>query len=924
MSFLNNSSDVFAGGATTSQHVDAEDDDHFNNTTFKLKRTRSLGLLDNYIGPLEPHDDESKQKGKCRKEKKENDMINQENYDTQCEQKGSEGHGSEKSDDVNGINKELVSLHVTSPQLVPHDDSDVQAEPSIHVDYLSHKWDVSDISKSWRYVIHRRRDVEDSARLENASWRTWAQRRGNLKTVSPAIVNWSKDSDVTWLYGPICKDKDRELKHEQVANENKRATTAVNSVAGDLSIPNTNRGPKPILKRRTVQDMIISNSNLLKVQLAAKKLEEKQKLKQSHKNDNDEKDSSHFLRDSDMDFYDFDSLSDKLNSQYSSAKFAFSDKNIHNKNGNKIIALPGASSQSKSQNRFDTSKKNDLMLAADKTTSSSWESNSGTISPLKSSWKRPNDRSVSDEEPNDRHIHFDEQVQQCIAVDDYLDDDDNDDDDDDYDSCEGDYYLDDELESYMYEHPDNLEPNSQGHSNFNDEGSSSHDSDYDDEEGGFFLKVKSSSSAPPGLSSGFRYPNTGDNHRALREDSSEGFNSHREGKPFENADALSMNSSNSKVYKTIHPLPSTTINFGSSEESSDDDNDDDDDDDDGNLYPFTEPSRVNNKGYDYYYDYNTVYTCDNEHKLYDIHNDEKTPDVLDVPENIGLGSSVNYDAIEGRKADKKKATDGSKHLDNFGNQDSNQSEMVSTNFIENAHTSDKDSDSELDSDSDDDCLTISTRSSSQNLVQLLFRSPMSPMGSRNNQEHLPSLEDNDLQNRKYSNSISRQSNSSSSLNEQFLGKAFTAKDEESEQLARSFLGVDDSEKLKHDKYSGSQKKLNALPPETTSTHVFRENGSPTLDSQSSSLLSGSSTGHDGSTESNHSDTYNHAPSYASLSEFADRSGIGSSGDSGSAGKMSSNELEEEEKKKSSSSNNIVDQAKGLATHLLGGWKNNDS
>ena len=43
------SGEVFSGGATTSQHIEAQDDDHFENTTFKLKRTRSMGLLDEFI-----------------------------------------------------------------------------------------------------------------------------------------------------------------------------------------------------------------------------------------------------------------------------------------------------------------------------------------------------------------------------------------------------------------------------------------------------------------------------------------------------------------------------------------------------------------------------------------------------------------------------------------------------------------------------------------------------------------------------------------------------------------------------------------------------------------------------------------------------------------------------------------------------------
>lgn len=57
-------SDEVFGGATTSQHVDAEDDDHFENTTFKLKRTRSLGLLDEFIP--EKLKDQSLEAGKRR------------------------------------------------------------------------------------------------------------------------------------------------------------------------------------------------------------------------------------------------------------------------------------------------------------------------------------------------------------------------------------------------------------------------------------------------------------------------------------------------------------------------------------------------------------------------------------------------------------------------------------------------------------------------------------------------------------------------------------------------------------------------------------------------------------------------------------------------------------------------------------------
>lgn len=84
-------------------------------------------------------------------------------------------------------------------------------------------------------------------------------------------------------------------------------------------------------------------------------------------------------------------------------------------------------------------------------------------------------------------------------------------------------------------------------------------------------------------------------------------------------------------------LPSTNLNYGSSDEESDDEN----------PYTSSLSHNVNNnssRGYDYYYDYNTVYTVDPNHAIYG--NCKKEPDVVDVPENITMGSSFDYDAID--------------------------------------------------------------------------------------------------------------------------------------------------------------------------------------------------------------------------------------------------------------------------------------
>lgn len=70
------------------------------------------------------------------------------------------------------------------------DDSAIEVEPTRHVDYLSHNWAEEEIWSSWRYVVSRRKEYNNSLRLENASWRTWMKSKYGLKTVSPDELNW--------------------------------------------------------------------------------------------------------------------------------------------------------------------------------------------------------------------------------------------------------------------------------------------------------------------------------------------------------------------------------------------------------------------------------------------------------------------------------------------------------------------------------------------------------------------------------------------------------------------------------------------------------------------------------------------------------------------------------------------------------------
>lgn len=89
--------------------------------------------------------------------------------------------------------EESILTEETDPETllaIPADDTQVKQEPSRQVDYLSHEWREEDIWESWKHIVSRRRYYGERSRLENASWRTWAKQKDNLKTVSPETLNW--------------------------------------------------------------------------------------------------------------------------------------------------------------------------------------------------------------------------------------------------------------------------------------------------------------------------------------------------------------------------------------------------------------------------------------------------------------------------------------------------------------------------------------------------------------------------------------------------------------------------------------------------------------------------------------------------------------------------------------------------------------
>ncbi|KAI1190947.1 hypothetical protein F5B17DRAFT_384814 [Nemania serpens] len=147
------------------------------------------------------------------------------------------------------------------------DDTAVKHRPTQHVDYLSHNWREEDIWSSWRYIISKRGDFANAPRLENASWRTWMKAKYGLKTVSPDTLNWLKDCDVTWLYGPL------QTRQHTMFQDTDRSSSGLSRS------DSFNHHKKPILKKRSMSEVMLqrslSSSSLLKQAAASVQAQQK-------------------------------------------------------------------------------------------------------------------------------------------------------------------------------------------------------------------------------------------------------------------------------------------------------------------------------------------------------------------------------------------------------------------------------------------------------------------------------------------------------------------------------------------------------------------------------------------------------------------------------------------------------------------------
>ncbi|KUJ18702.1 uncharacterized protein LY89DRAFT_732255 [Mollisia scopiformis] len=143
------------------------------------------------------------------------------------------------------------------------DDFALNIQPFRNVNYLTHDWCEEDIPSTWRYVVSRRSDWAETAtrrksiwkpfnnipRYENALWRSWAQRRFQLKTVSPDVINWMKSSDETTLYGPFMMTADEFA-----------PATSVLADCGRKTKLRSKKASKPLLKRPAMSEILLRGS----------------------------------------------------------------------------------------------------------------------------------------------------------------------------------------------------------------------------------------------------------------------------------------------------------------------------------------------------------------------------------------------------------------------------------------------------------------------------------------------------------------------------------------------------------------------------------------------------------------------------------------------------------------------------------------
>ncbi|PWY78373.1 hypothetical protein BO70DRAFT_363252 [Aspergillus heteromorphus CBS 117.55] len=88
-----------------------------------------------------------------------------------------------------------------------HDDLMLDEEAKVNVDYLAHSWTHEEMWATRKHIRKIKHGNIVRSRFENALWRAWPASSPRPRRLPAEFLAWDKDSDITWLYGPLKSDK---------------------------------------------------------------------------------------------------------------------------------------------------------------------------------------------------------------------------------------------------------------------------------------------------------------------------------------------------------------------------------------------------------------------------------------------------------------------------------------------------------------------------------------------------------------------------------------------------------------------------------------------------------------------------------------------------------------------------------------------
>ncbi|GKZ26881.1 hypothetical protein AbraIFM66951_003248 [Aspergillus brasiliensis] len=83
------------------------------------------------------------------------------------------------------------------------DDLMIEEDAKVNVDYLAHSWTYEEMWATRKHVRQLNKHSLARCRFENALWRAWLASTRQTVRMPAAFISWDKDSDITWLYGPL-------------------------------------------------------------------------------------------------------------------------------------------------------------------------------------------------------------------------------------------------------------------------------------------------------------------------------------------------------------------------------------------------------------------------------------------------------------------------------------------------------------------------------------------------------------------------------------------------------------------------------------------------------------------------------------------------------------------------------------------------